>query len=102
MFKRSISSYEEAVEYLYDIPRFTKKNSIEDTRKFLRKLGSPDSKLQMLLQLKSEAEKARKAHNDQIAQQIDDLRNEITNPSNLLQQCQDCIAKLTEELTKDR
>jgi len=48
VIKRNISSFEEAVEYIYDIPRFTKKNCMEDTKKFLRKLGSPDERLQII------------------------------------------------------
>jgi len=42
MIRAEIKTYEEAVEYLLNIPRFTKKNSMEDTRAFLKRLGSPD------------------------------------------------------------
>lgn len=48
MEKRSITTYEQAVEYIYGIPKFTKKNSIEDTRAFLQKLENPDRKLRII------------------------------------------------------
>ena len=48
MKKQNIKTYEEAVAYLYDVPRFTKKNSIEDTRKYLKKIGSPDRKMRIV------------------------------------------------------
>ena len=48
MIRREIKTYEEAVEYLLNIPRFTKKNSMEDTRAFLRRLGSPDKDLRII------------------------------------------------------
>ncbi len=35
----SINSYEEAEKYILDIPKFTSKNSMENTRKFLAHLG---------------------------------------------------------------
>lgn len=34
-------TYQEAVAYLYGIPRFTKKHTLEHTREFLRRLGEP-------------------------------------------------------------
>lgn len=34
-------TYQEAVAYLYEIPRFSKKHSMEHTREFLRRLGEP-------------------------------------------------------------
>ena len=40
--KRSITTFEEAVDYLYAVPRFTTKNTMEDTRAFLQRLGCPD------------------------------------------------------------
>ena len=40
MYKR-INTYGEAEEYINSIPRFTGKNSIEDTRAFLEHLGNP-------------------------------------------------------------
>lgn len=48
MNKKSITTYEEAVAYLYDIPRFTKKNTLEDTRAYLHRLGDPDQKMHII------------------------------------------------------
>ena len=48
MKKQNIKTYEEAVAYLYDVPRFTKKNSIEDTKKYLKEMGSPDRNLKII------------------------------------------------------
>ncbi|MBQ4067798.1 MAG: bifunctional folylpolyglutamate synthase/dihydrofolate synthase [Lachnospiraceae bacterium] len=36
-----VYSYEEAVEYILNIPRFTKKNPMENTRYFMKCLGNP-------------------------------------------------------------
>lgn len=36
-----VYSYEEAVEYILNIPRFTKKNPMENTRHFMKCLGNP-------------------------------------------------------------
>lgn len=35
-------NYEEASEYILQIPKFTEKNSLEHTKEFLRRLGSPE------------------------------------------------------------
>lgn len=48
MAKQVIKTYKEAVEYLYDVPRFTKKNTVEDTQRFLTLLGSPDRKMKII------------------------------------------------------
>lgn len=40
--------YEEAVEYILDIPKFTKKNEPSHTRQFLRFLGDPQEKFKVL------------------------------------------------------
>lgn len=48
MKKQRIDTFEKAVDYLYSVPRFTKKNSPEDTRRFLQKLGSPDRGLPII------------------------------------------------------
>lgn len=48
MIKQDIKNYEEAVAYLYDMPRFTSKNTIEDTEKFLKKLGNPEKKMRII------------------------------------------------------
>jgi len=43
--KQAIKTFEEALQYLYDMPRFTTKNTPEDTRLHLEKLGSPDKQI---------------------------------------------------------
>lgn len=48
MKKQEITTYDQAVEYIMNIPRFTVKNTMEDTRKFLHCLGDPDEKLRIL------------------------------------------------------
>lgn len=40
--RKKIQTYEQAVEYVLEIPRFTKKNTMEDTKAFLHELGDPD------------------------------------------------------------
>ena len=41
-------TYEEAVKYILDIPRFTKKNDLVHTKTFLRYLGDPQEDLKIL------------------------------------------------------
>ncbi len=48
MEKQTISSYDEAVEYIFNVPRFTKKNTMADTKAFLEKLGNPDRELRII------------------------------------------------------
>jgi dihydrofolate synthase/folylpolyglutamate synthase len=48
MNKKNITTYEEAVAYLYDMPRFTSKNTIEDTRNFLKKIGNPEKNMRII------------------------------------------------------
>ena len=48
MEKQAISSYDEAVEYIFNVPRFTKKNTMADTKAFLKKLGNPDLGLRII------------------------------------------------------
>lgn len=48
MEKQQINSYEEAVDYVFNVPRFTKKNTMADTKAFLDKLGNPDESLRMI------------------------------------------------------
>ena len=48
MEKQAISSYDEAVEYIFNVPRFTKKNTMADTKAFLEKLGNPDRELHII------------------------------------------------------
>ena len=45
---KKIYDFEEAVEYLYDIPRFTSKHTIKETREFLEKLGNPDLSMKII------------------------------------------------------
>lgn len=49
MEKQAIQTFEEAVQYLYDMPRFTTKNTPEDTRLHLEKLGSPDKQISSII-----------------------------------------------------
>ncbi|MBQ4537093.1 MAG: bifunctional folylpolyglutamate synthase/dihydrofolate synthase [Lachnospiraceae bacterium] len=48
MKKQTIRTFEEAEAYLYDVPRFTSKNSLEDTKEYLHKLGNPDKKIRII------------------------------------------------------
>ena len=48
MKKQTIANYEQAVQYLYDVPRFTKKSTMEDTRRHLKALGSPDHGMKII------------------------------------------------------
>jgi len=48
MKRQQITTYDQAVEYIMNIPRFTTKNTMEDTRRFLRRLGEPDTGLRIL------------------------------------------------------
>ena len=48
MTKRQIATYDQAVEYIMNIPRFTTKNTMEDTQACLHRLGDPDRKLRIL------------------------------------------------------
>ncbi len=48
MEKKQIKSYEEAVEYICGIPRFTSKNTMEESRAFLRKLGNPGERMKVI------------------------------------------------------
>ena len=41
-------TYEEAVAYIEEIPKFTTKNKLEHTRKCLDLLGSPDKKRKII------------------------------------------------------
>lgn len=46
--KEQIHNYSEAVQYLYDIPRFTSKNLMENTKDFLRKLRNPSDNMRII------------------------------------------------------
>lgn len=48
MKKTPITTFEEAVAYLYDVPRFTKKNTLEDTKAYLHRLGDPDKNMKII------------------------------------------------------
>lgn len=48
MTKQSIDTFEEAVDYISDIPRFTSKHTMEDTKAFLHRLGDPDRELKII------------------------------------------------------
>ncbi len=41
-------NYEEIVQYIEDVPRFTKKTTLEHTRGILEELGNPDEKLKVI------------------------------------------------------
>ena len=46
--KKKITTFEEAVAYLNDTPRFTTKNTMEDTKLFLERLGNPDRSMRII------------------------------------------------------
>ena len=46
--KQVINTYEEAVDYVFNVPRFTTKNTMADTKAFLDKLGNPDQYLKII------------------------------------------------------
>ncbi len=48
MKKQAITTFEQAVDYLYHIPRFTDKHSMEQTREYLHFLKDPDKKLKII------------------------------------------------------
>ena len=41
-------TYEKAVEYLLDIPKFTGKNSLQDTKNFLQRFSNPEKKMKII------------------------------------------------------
>lgn len=45
---KNIMNYEKAVEYLFDIPRFAKKTTIEHTKLLLKRLGNPHIKSKVI------------------------------------------------------
>ncbi len=49
MKKQAIHTFDEAVQYLYDMPRFTTKNTPEDTKAHLTKLGFPDKQIPSII-----------------------------------------------------
>ena len=48
MKRQLITTFEQAVQYVYDTPKFTSKNSLEDTKEFLHKLGDPDKQMKII------------------------------------------------------
>ncbi len=48
MKKKKIGTFEEAVYYIDDIPRFTSKHSMKDTKAFLHRLGDPDRQMRII------------------------------------------------------
>jgi len=46
--ERKIWTYEQAVEYLLDIPKFTGKNSLQDTKAFLKRFSNPEAKMKVI------------------------------------------------------
>lgn len=48
MEKQKIETYGQAVDYLYAVPRFTKKSQMQDTRRFLEALGNPDRSMKII------------------------------------------------------
>ncbi|MCM1027621.1 MAG: bifunctional folylpolyglutamate synthase/dihydrofolate synthase [Roseburia sp.] len=46
--KQRIASFEEAENYINETPRFTTKNTMEDTKAFLHRLGDPDRRMRMI------------------------------------------------------
>ena len=41
-------TYQEAVDYIEETPKFTKKNTLDHTRAFLHRLGDPQEKMKIL------------------------------------------------------
>lgn len=48
MKRQQITTYDQAVEYIMNIPKFTTKNAMADTQEFLHRLGDPDEGLRIL------------------------------------------------------
>lgn len=48
MERGEITCFEDAVSYLYQVPKFTGKNSSEDTKAFLELLGNPDRRMNII------------------------------------------------------
>ncbi|MBQ9142321.1 MAG: bifunctional folylpolyglutamate synthase/dihydrofolate synthase [Lachnospiraceae bacterium] len=48
MKRQAIHTYEEAVDYVFNVPKFTTKNTMADTKAFLDKLGNPDRELKII------------------------------------------------------
>jgi dihydrofolate synthase/folylpolyglutamate synthase len=46
--EKQMTSYEDAVNYINDIPRFTKKTKVAHTRRILEELGNPDDRMKFI------------------------------------------------------
>jgi len=46
--KQKITTFEQAEDYINNVPRFTAKNSMEDTKAFLHRLGDPDGQMRII------------------------------------------------------
>lgn len=46
--EEAVSTYKQAEEYLFGIPKFTGKNSLEDTELFLKRLGNPERQMKII------------------------------------------------------
>ena len=48
MERQNITTFEQAAAYIEDIPRFTSKHSMAQTKAFLHKLGDPDREMRII------------------------------------------------------
>lgn len=48
MNRQTITTFEEAESYINETPRFTTKNTMEDTKAFLHRLGDPDREMKII------------------------------------------------------
>ena len=48
MKRQTITTFQQATAYIEEIPRFTSKHTVEETKAFLRRLGDPDRKMRII------------------------------------------------------
>ena len=48
MKRQTITTFQQATAYIDEIPRFTSKHTVEETKAFLRRLGDPDRKMRII------------------------------------------------------
>ena len=48
MKRQTITTFQQAAAYIDEIPRFTSKHTVEETKAFLRRLGDPDRKMRII------------------------------------------------------
>ena len=48
MEKKEIVTYEQAVDYILEVPKFTKKNDMSETKLFFKKLGNPERAMKII------------------------------------------------------